>query len=142
VAVAVFDADVLIAYLGRDDANHGEAVARMRIALEPRTRRLVSAVNYTEVLIGPLRSRSSAGAATVDAMLGDLGIETVGVDRVLARRAAAVRVRTGLKLPDAYALATAVAAHEQGARDVRVESFDAKVVEAYAALDPVPPDLA
>jgi predicted nucleic acid-binding protein len=142
MAVAVFDADVLIAYLGRDDPNHGEAVARMRTALEPGTRRLVSAVNYTEVLIGPLRRGSSAGAATVDAMLGDLGIETVGVDRVLARRAAEVRVRTGLRLPHAYALATAIAAHEQGARDVRLESFDAKVGRAYAALDPVPPDLA
>ena len=36
VAVVVFDADVLIAYLGRDDANHVEAVERMRHALEPR----------------------------------------------------------------------------------------------------------
>jgi predicted nucleic acid-binding protein len=35
VAVVVFDADVLIAYLGRDDANHSEAVERMRLALAP-----------------------------------------------------------------------------------------------------------
>jgi len=33
VAVVVFDADVLIAYLGRNDANHPEAVERMRRAL-------------------------------------------------------------------------------------------------------------
>jgi predicted nucleic acid-binding protein len=139
MAVAVFDADVLIAYLGRDDANHREAVTRVRRALEPGMSRLVSAVNYSEVLIGPLRAQGSAGAATVDAMLGGLGIETVHVDRALARRASAVRVRTGLKLPDACAIATAIAAQEQRGRDVRLESFDLKVARAYAALDPLPP---
>jgi predicted nucleic acid-binding protein len=140
VAVAVFDADVLIAYLGRGDTNHAEAVERMRKALEPGTRRLVSAVNYTEVLIGPLRHAGAAGAETVDAMLVRFGIETIQVDLALARRAAAVRVRTGLKLPDAYALATAIHAEKRGHDDVRLESFDTKVVRAYAALHPVPPE--
>ena len=141
MAVAVFDADVLIAYLGREDPNHAQAVERVRKALEPGTRRLVSAVNYTEVLIGPLRSAGSAGAETVDAMLVRFAIETIQVDLALARRAAAVRVRTGLKLPDAYALATAIHAEKQGYDDVRLESFDAKVVKAYTALHPLPPDL-
>jgi predicted nucleic acid-binding protein len=141
VAVAVFDADVLIAYLGREDLNHAKAVERMRKALEPGTRRMVSAINYTEVLIGPLRQAGAAGADTVDAMLVRFGIETIQVDRALARRAAAVRVRTGLKLPDAYALATAIHAEKRGHRDVRLESFDAKVVKAHAALHPLPPDI-
>ena len=35
MAVAVFDADVLIAYLGSEDANHEQAVEKMRLALEP-----------------------------------------------------------------------------------------------------------
>lgn len=142
MAVAIFDADVLIGYLGRDDANHAEAVQRMRRALEPKTRRMVSAVNYTEVLIGPLRHAGSAGGDTVDAMLVRFGIETIQVDLALARRAAAVRVRTRLKLPDAYALATAIHAEKRGHGDVRLESFDDKVVKAYAALHPLPPDLA
>ena len=141
MAVAVFDADVLIAYLGREDANHATAVDRMHKALEPGTRRLVSAVNYTEVLIGPLRHAGREGADTVDAMLVRLGIETVQVDLALARRAAAVRVRTGLKLPDAYALATAIHAEKRGDADVRVESFDGSVVRAYAALHPLPPEI-
>src|SRR5207245_8207827 len=85
VAVAVFDADVLIAYLGKDDASHVEAVATMQRALEPGTRRLVSVVNYAEVLIGPLRHAGPAGAATVDEMLDDLGIQAVHVDGRLAR---------------------------------------------------------
>ena len=140
MAVVVFDADVLIAYLGRDDANHAEAVERMRHALEPGTERLVSAVNYTEVLIGPLQKAGTAGADTVDAMLVRFGIQTIQVDMALARRAAAVRARTRLKLPDAYALATAIHAEKRGRADVRLESFDERVVKAYAALDPLSPE--
>lgn len=141
MAVVVFDADVLIAYLGREDAHHTDAVERMRSALEPGTRRMLSAVNYTEVLIGPLRHAGTAGADTVDAMLVRLGIETVQVDLALARRAAAVRVRTHLKLPDAYALATAIHAEKRGHGDVRLESFDERVVKAYTTLHPLPPDV-
>jgi predicted nucleic acid-binding protein len=142
VAVAVFDADVLIAYLSRDDANHADAVERMRKALAPGTRRMISAVNYSEVLIGPLRSVGPTGADTVDAMLVRFSIETIQVDLALARRAAAVRVRTGLKLRDAYALATAIAAENRGHDDVRLESFDAKVIKAYAALHSLASDIA
>jgi predicted nucleic acid-binding protein len=141
VAVVVFDADVLIAYLGRDDANHLEAVERMRSALTPGTRRLLSAVNYTEVLIGPLQMEGIAGAETVDAMLVRFTIETIQVDMALARRAAAVRARTRLKLPDAYALATAIHAEKRGHLDVRLETFDAKVINAYKALHPLSADL-
>jgi len=137
VAVVVFDADVLIAYLGRDDAHHSEAVERVRRALEPRTRRLVSAVNYTEVLIGPLETAGPAGADTVDAMFVRFGIETIQVDMALARRAAAVRARTKLKLPDAYALATAIHAEKRGHDDVRIESFDRNVNKAFAELHPL-----
>jgi predicted nucleic acid-binding protein len=141
VAVVVFDADVLIAYLGRQDAHHSEAVERMRDALRPGTRRLVSAVNYTEVLIGPLRKAGATGAETVDVMFVRFGIETIQVDMALARRAAAVRTRTRLKLPDAYALATAIHAEKRGHEDVRLETFDEKVTRAYAALHPLSPEL-
>ena len=142
MAVAVFDADVLIAYLGRADANHAEAVARVRRALEPGTRRLISVVNYSEVLVGPLRHGGADAATTVDSMLGDLGIEIVPADRAIAGEAAAVRVETRLKLPDAYALATALAASDKPGCDVRLESFDRRVVQAYAALAPPPPEAA
>ena len=137
MAVVVFDADVLIAYLGRDDAHHAQAVERVRRALEPGTRRLVSAVNYTEILIGPLEAAGVAGAETVDAMFVRFGIETIQVDMDLARRAAAVRARTKLKLPDAYALATAIHAEKRGHDNVRIESFDRKVNKAFADLHPL-----
>jgi len=141
VAVVVFDADFLIAYLGRENANHHQAVERMRRALEPGMRRLVSAVNYSEVLIGPLQKAGAAGAETVDAMFVRFSIETSHVDTALARRAAAVRARTRLKLPDAYALATAIHLEKRGHEDVRLESFDDKVVKAYATLHPLSPEL-
>jgi predicted nucleic acid-binding protein len=137
VAVVVFDADVLIAYLGQDDSHHAEAVERVRRALEPGTRRLVSAVNYTEVLVGPLEAAGAAGAEIVDAMFVRFGIETIQVDMDLARRAAAVRARTELKLPDAFALATAIHAEKRGHADVRIESFDKKVNKAFAELRPL-----
>jgi len=134
VAVVVFDADVLIAYLGRDDAHHAEAVERMRNALAPATRRFLSAVNYSEVLIGPLAKHGVQGADTVDAMLVRFNIETIQVDMDLARRAAAVRAHTRLKLPDAFALATAVHAEKRGHADVRVETFDERVIRARKSL--------
>jgi predicted nucleic acid-binding protein len=130
VAVVVFDADVLIAYLGREDAHHAEAIDRMRRALEAGTRRLVCVVNYTEVLVGPLAVAGAAGAATVDAMFRRLAIELIQVDPALARRAAAVRVETKLELPDAYVIATAIDAVDNGRQNVRIESFDKRVVNA------------
>lgn len=137
MAVVVFDADVLIAYLGAHDAHHGQAVERVRRALEPGTRRLVSAVNYTGILIGPLEAAGAAGAETVDAMFVRFGIETIPVDMDLARRAAAVRARTKLKLPDAFTLATAIHAEKRGHDDVRIESFDTKVNKTFAELHPL-----
>jgi predicted nucleic acid-binding protein len=134
MAVAVFDADVLIAFLARGDANHALAVERVRLALEPGTRRLVAAVNYTEVLIGPLTAGGPAGARTVEGLFVRFGIETIVVDMSLAQRAAAVRVRTKLKLPDAYAIATAIHAQTRGYDQVRLESFDKRVIKAYDEL--------
>jgi len=50
-------------------------------------------------------------------------------------------MRTRLKLPDAYALATAIHAEKLGADDVRLESFDRRVVLAYEGLHPLPPEV-
>lgn len=136
MAVVVFDADVLIAYLGRDDANHARAVERVRASLEPSTRRLISAVNYSEVLIGPLRAADPDAVGRIDEMFVRFGIETIVVDRPLAQRAAAVRARTNLRLPDAYALATAILAEKRGWEGVRLETFDAALAAADAQLRP------
>jgi predicted nucleic acid-binding protein len=139
VAVVVFDADVLIGFLGSEDPHHAHAVTRVRGALTPGTSRLICSVNYSEVLIGPLEKLGPQGAQTVEAMLARLSIEVVNVDEHLAREAALVRARTKLKLPDSYALATALQASRGGQAEVRVETFDKQVIKAYKTLGPRTP---
>jgi len=139
VAVVVFDADVLIGFLGSQDSHHADAVTRVRGALTPGTSRLICSVNYSEVLIGPLEKLGPEGAQTVDSMLARLSIDVVNVDARLAREAAAVRARTKLRLPDSYALATALQASRGGQAEVRVETFDKHVIKAYKTLGPRSP---
>src|SRR5207247_741933 len=112
---------------GRDDAHHDEAVECMRRAVAERASRLVSAVSYTEILVGPLKAGGPSAAETVEAMFVRLDIETRPIDMLLARQAA-VRWQTGLALPDAYAVATAVDANRRGHEDVRLESFNRNVL--------------
>lgn len=131
MGVVVFDSDVLIAFLGTHDAHHDEAVDHVRRSLAPGTRRLLNAVNYSEILIGPLRAGEQS---RVEQMLVKLGIETIQVDMSLAERAAAVRARTNLALPDAYALATAIHAEKRWGQDVEIVSFDKAVLRARASL--------
>ena len=137
-AVAVFDANVLIAFLNRDDASHLEAVARIRAATVPGTRRLLCAVTYPEIAMGPLRRGEPP--EDLESMLTELWFETITVDLALARRTAAVRVRfPRLAWPDAFVLATVVHAETRGADDVRLESFDRQLLRAHATLHPAAP---
>jgi predicted nucleic acid-binding protein len=69
-------------------------------------------------------------------MLGRFSITIASVDMELAERAAGVRDRTGLKLPDAYALATVIHLEHRGRTDVQLATFDRKVLKAHAALHP------
>ena len=139
MAVVVFDADVLIGFLGSQDVHYADAITRVRRALTPGTTRLICSVNYSELLIGPLEKLGPEGARTVDDMLRRLAIEVVSVDVKLAQQAAAVRAQTKLKLPDSYALATALKANRDGQTDVRIETFDKRVIKAYETLDPRSP---
>lgn len=133
MGVVVFDSDVLIGFLSVDDAHHEDAVEKVRESMQPGTRRMLCAVNYSEILIGPIK----AGVEdTVDAMLVSFGIEIVAVDADIAQRAAAVRARTELKLPDAFALSTAIHAEHRGLHDVRMATFDQEVLKAHAELHP------
>jgi predicted nucleic acid-binding protein len=129
----VFHADVLIGFVDPDDAHHADAITWMREATRPQTERWISAMNYSELLIGPIREGQHQH---VKAMLGSLSITIATVDTELAERAAAVRARTNLKLPDAYALATAIHLEHRGRKDVRLATFDKRVLQAHAELHP------
>ncbi|WP_022927456.1 type II toxin-antitoxin system VapC family toxin [Patulibacter americanus] len=131
MGVVVFDSDVLIGFVDPEDAHHTDAVAWIREATRPQTERWISAVNYSELLIGPMRRGMHEH---VKAMLGGLSIATAPVDTQLAERAAVVRARTNLKLPDAYALATAIDLEHRGRTDVRLATFDKRVLKAHADL--------
>lgn len=133
MGVVVFDSDVLIGFLSRDDAHHQDAIDRVRLSLTPGSRRLLCAVNYAEILVGPVRAGTHE---LVDQMLVQFNIETITVDMDLAKRAAAVRARTNLKLPDAFALATAIHAEHRGWEDVELASFDDAVLKAHSQLHP------
>jgi predicted nucleic acid-binding protein len=125
----------MIGFLSGHDPHHQAAVERVRASLAPGTRRLLCAVtvNYAEILIGPIRAGVQERVKT---MLTQFGIETIQVDMALAEHAAAVRGRTNLKLPAAFALATVIHAEHRGAEDVQLASFDEKVIKARAALHP------
>ncbi len=134
MGVVVFDSDVLIGFLNRDDPHHAEAVERVRASMGPGNRRLLCAVNYAEIMVGPVRAKTHE---RVREMLVQFSIETITVDMALADLAAAVRARTNLKLPDAFALTTAIHAEKRGWGDVELHSFDAAVIKAHRALHPL-----
>ena len=93
MAVVVFDSDVLIGFLNADDARHEDAIAWVERAMTPGTRRMVTAVNYSEILIGPIRAGSSE---IVDEMLSRFGIETMELatfDRAVLSANAALHPR-------------------------------------------------
>lgn len=133
MGVVVFDSDVLIGFLNSDDVHHNDAIERVRASMVPGIRRLLCAVNYAEIMVGPVRAGTHD---RVEQMLVQFNIETITVDMALANRAAAVRARTNLKLPDAFALATAIHAKKRGWDDVQLASFDAAVLRAHRELHP------
>ena len=135
MGVVVFDSDVLIGFLNRDDAHHQAAVDRVRASIAPGSRRMLCAVNYVEIMVGPIKAGKEA-RELVSQMLVQFSIETITVDLDVANRAAAVRARTGLKLPDAFALATVIHAEHRGYEDVDLASFDKDVLKAHAELHP------
>ena len=136
MGVVVFDSDVLIGFMNPDDAHHADAVTWMRTATQPQTERWISAVNYSELLVAPLREEKQEH---VKAMIAGFSITIATVDTGLAERAAAVRATTNLKLPDAYALATAIQLEHRGRTDVQLATFDKTVQNAHRTLRPRPP---
>lgn len=116
----MIDADVLIGFLDPDDAQHGRAVTVLRPWLASNHTLLVPASVYAEILVQPIRQ---GVAGTIDQFLADARIQVMPIDRTVARRAAQLRAtHEALRLPDAFALGTAL---EHGADfltlDVRLQ---------------------
>jgi len=107
VARVALDADVLIAFLDAADDQHERAVSMLRPHPSTAEEILVSASVYAEVMVRPL---ARGIESKVDEFLAAVNTTVVAIDRSTARLAAQLRARhRGLRLPDALALAAALA---------------------------------
>jgi predicted nucleic acid-binding protein len=124
MGVAVVDASVLIAAIDDADAHHERAIAELESALGEQRLRL-PAVAFSEALVAPYRTSQSRGRA-VEGGLRRLGrVEPITPD--IASRAAQLRTKRRIKLPDALILATAVQLRAQ-----EILTFD----ERWRSVDP------
>jgi predicted nucleic acid-binding protein len=131
VTPCVLDADVVIAVLDRTDAHHRPAARVVERMLGDGTSMMLSLVNYAETLVRPAE-RDDTLRSAVDAIAA-LGLELIAPTPAVARDAAGLRT-TGISLPDAFAVATAMA------RGARLAAFDSRVRraarDAGVALEP------
>jgi predicted nucleic acid-binding protein len=106
VGTVVVDADVLIAFLNPDDAQHDRAVQRLAGWLTEPHRVVVPASVYSEILVAAIRADT---ADEIDRFIHQLGAEIVNLTRRIAWRAAQLRAQNGaLRLRDALVVATAI----------------------------------
>ncbi|GAA4482285.1 PIN domain-containing protein [Microbacterium panaciterrae] len=113
----VLDANVLISYWGRPDA-HTEASYELLDTEEELT---IHPVTLAETLVGPVRAGREEDA--LQAFLR-LGVERYSPLADESLRTARLRALTGLKLPDTYVLATAIAL------DATLATFDRRLADA------------
>jgi predicted nucleic acid-binding protein len=118
VTPCVLDADFVIAGLDTGDAHHRAAARSLTRMLGDGTRMLLSPVNYAEALVRPAQ-RDDTLQAAVDA-IDALGVELSAPTGAVARQTARLRT-TGISLPDAFAVATALTT------GASVAAFDARV---------------
>ncbi len=69
---------------------------------------VLSVVTEIELLVRPLRDGTREDVERVRALLDAPGISVVALDREIAQAAAGVRAKSGLRLPDAAIVATAI----------------------------------
>jgi predicted nucleic acid-binding protein len=121
----VLDADVLIGALDGSDSHHVQARELFTDWREQQATRLMSVVNLSEVLVAPGSDPERLRAARES--IAVLGVAVHRPGEAIGVRAARLRARHSISLPDAYCLATA--GHTGGA----VASFDRKVLRAAEA---------
>lgn len=114
----VLDASVLIAYLDADDEHHAAAEGLLSEAIDDEIG--ANSLTLAEVLVIPVRD---GRAELVQEALRDLELDELPVPAHPAARLAALRVSTGLKLPDCCLL---LAAEDAGAA---IASFDQRLIE-------------
>ncbi|MFI5040396.1 MAG: type II toxin-antitoxin system VapC family toxin [Acidimicrobiales bacterium] len=109
MALTILDAGIVIAILDASDGYHVAAVAAVASVIERGDDLVLPASAYAEVLVAPHR-RGGEAVATVDAFVDALPATVEPATRPIAAVAAELRARhgTGLRLPDALVVATAL----------------------------------
>jgi predicted nucleic acid-binding protein len=102
MGLALLDSSVVIAALNRDDALHPRASEAV-ISARGRHALAISALTYAEILIGALRVGAEA-VEVVERFVAQTRVLEVTPE--VARTAAELRARRGLRLPDAVIVAT------------------------------------
>lgn len=103
MGVTVLDASVLIGVLDPGDALHARAAEGFRRHAGNDV--AVPASAYSETIVDPAR-RGTARVDAVDAFLDSFPIRILPIDREIGRRAAQLRAKHRLGLPDALVLAS------------------------------------
>lgn len=104
MAVAL-DTDVVVGFLDRSDVHHDDAVAAV-LAAAREGDIVASNITLAEVLTGARIGHHSV--TVVRGFFSELVSRRIGVDEVVAERAAEIRADSGLRLPDALVLASAM----------------------------------
>jgi predicted nucleic acid-binding protein len=104
VAVAL-DADAIVGFLDRSDALHASAVELIGRAAA-RDSLAMSTITFAEVLTGVRLGHNDE--ALVRGFFADLITAVVPVDEQVAETATRIRAESGLRMPDALVLATAL----------------------------------
>lgn len=124
----VLDACVLIAHFSPTDAHHEAAGRVLRDAVDDEM--TMHPVNLAEVLIGGVRIGQGSQMYDDVRALG-VGVADAGIADAL--RLAELRVETGLKLPDCYALATAEVHAAAPGGALALATFDAHLADVARA---------
>jgi predicted nucleic acid-binding protein len=104
--VIALDSMCLIHWLEQPDSSRGRVIGELYA--DNRTF-VISALSLSEIMVGAVRKRSDWQNAA-DALLTVPRLTVVDVDSHIAIDGARLRATTGLKLPDALIVATAIAA--------------------------------
>jgi predicted nucleic acid-binding protein len=100
--VIVLDASVLIAHFDHDDALHAQATEHLLDAADQQFG--ASSITLAEILVGPTRT---GRLVIAQAALRALDVTEIPLPLNAAMRLAALRVESGLKLPDCCVLLAA-----------------------------------
>ncbi|HEX9043513.1 MAG TPA: type II toxin-antitoxin system VapC family toxin [Candidatus Limnocylindrales bacterium] len=107
-ALTILDAGVLIGFVEDTDTHHAAAVSALARARNRGDTFTIPAPAYAECLVQPYRQDAGAAAA-LDAFIDAFPIGVEPISRQIAAEAARLRARrSGLRLPDALVVATAI----------------------------------